>query len=45
MLHAAVDDFSSTVASHFLDLPPSPTDAILAAYARDQHHVPRKGTR
>lgn len=45
MLHAAIDDFSTTVASYFLDLPPSPTDAILAAYARDQRHAPRKGAR
>lgn len=46
MLHAAIDDFSSTVASYFLDLPPSsPTDDVLAAYARDQHHAPREGAR
>lgn len=46
MLHDAIDDFSSTVASYFLDLPPSsPTAAILAAYARDQRHAPGKGAR
>ena len=45
MLHDAIDDFSTTVASYFLDLSSSPTDAILAAYACDQHHAPRKGAR
>ncbi len=44
MLHDAIDDFSSTVASYFLDLPPSSsTDDVLAAYARDQRHAPDKG--
>ena len=37
MLHGAVDQFSTTVASRFLGLPPAtPTEQVIEAYARDQ---------
>lgn len=45
VLGAAIDDFSTTVASYFLDLSSSPTEEVLEAYARDQFHEPRKGDR
>lgn len=44
-LSGAIDDFSTTVASYFLDLSSSPTEEVLKAYARDQFHAPRKGDR
>jgi hypothetical protein len=34
-LRGAIDDFSATIASQFLDLPSAPTAKVLAAYARD----------
>lgn len=37
MLHGAIENFSTTVASRFLGLPPStPTEQVIEAYARDQ---------
>jgi hypothetical protein len=43
VLGAAIDDFTTIVASHFLELSSSPTDTVLKTYARDQLHAPRKG--
>jgi hypothetical protein len=40
MLRCAVEDFSATVGSRFLDLPSAPTEKVLRAYARDNLHAP-----
>lgn len=45
VLDGAIDDFSTTVTSYFLDLSSSPTEEVLKAYARDQFHAPREGGR
>jgi hypothetical protein len=38
MLRSAIDDFSASVGERFLDLPSTPTERVLAAYARDNLH-------
>ena len=40
MLRSAIEDFSATVGSRFLDLPSAPTEKVLTAYARDNLHAP-----
>ena len=40
MLGAAIEDFSATVGSRFLDLPTASTEKVLTAYARDNLHAP-----
>jgi len=40
MLRIAIDDFSATLGSRFLDLPSASTEKILNAYARDHLHAP-----
>jgi hypothetical protein len=40
MLRGAIEDFSATVGTHFLDLPSASIDKVLAAYARDNLHAP-----
>jgi hypothetical protein len=40
MLRSAIEDFSATVGSRFLDLPSAPTKKVLTAYARDNLHAP-----
>ncbi len=40
MLGGAIEDFSATVGSRFLDLPSASTEKILTAYARDNLHSP-----
>jgi hypothetical protein len=43
MLGEAVEDFSTTIASGFLGMPPAPAEEILHAYARDHLHDPPRG--
>ena len=40
MLRGAIEDFSDTIGARFLDLPSASRDKVLAAYARDNLHVP-----
>ncbi len=43
MLGEAVEDFSTTIASGFLGMPPASAEEVLHAYARDHLHDPPKG--
>ena len=40
MLEGAIEDFSATIGTRFLDLPSASSDKVLAAYARDNLHAP-----
>jgi hypothetical protein len=43
MLGEAVEDFSTTIVSGFLGMPPAPAEEVLHAYARDHLLDPPKG--